>query len=113
MGRSGGGGGRSGGGRSGGFSGGGRRSGSFSGGGFRRSGGRSGGPSPTGFGGHPAGGWGGPRPRYHMSMPFFGGFARPRPAVGVPVAVCYGRGRLPCLRNDMGNRIAEFTLDFL
>ena len=32
--------------------------------------------------------------------------------VGVPVAVCYGRGRLPCLRNDMGNRIAEFTLDF-
>ncbi len=111
MGRSGGGGGRSGGGRSGGFSGGGRRSGSFSGGGFRRSGGRSGGPSPTGFGGRPAGAWGGPRPRYHMSMPFFGGFARPRPAVGVPVAGGGGCGG--CLGGVVGLVLAALLIALL
>ena len=81
MGRSGGGGGGfSGGGRSGGFSGGGRRSGGFSGGG-RPSGGRSGGLF-GGFGGRPAGrpaggpppGGGFAPPRPHVHVPFFGGF---------------------------------------
>ena len=111
MGRSGGGGGRSGGGRSGGFSGGGRRSGSFSGGGFRRGGGRSGGPGPASFGGGPVGGWGTPRPRYHMSMPFFGGFSRPRPAVGVPVASGGGCGG--CLGGVVGLVLAALLLALL
>ena len=113
MGRSGGGGGRSGGGRSGGFSGGGRRSGSFSGGGFRPGGGRSGGPSPASFGGRPVGGWGSPRPRYHMSMPFFGGFSRPRPTVGVPVATGGGCGCGGCLGGVVGLVLAALLIALL
>ena len=57
------------------------------------------------------GGWGTPRPRYHMSMPFFGGFSRPRPAVGVPVASGGGCGG--CLGGVVGLVLAALLLALL
>lgn len=142
MGRSGGGGGFSGGGgRSGGFSGGGRSSGGFSGGGrssgggFSGSGrsgsfggGRSGGPRPGGYGGGPRpGGYGGPRP----VPPPPGGFGRPgyggrpirtgpiiinnapRYGGGTPTPPPSGGGNQPRRRSGCGTVVATVVIIFV